>query len=629
MKKSMIQPLQKILITFLCALSILLPAQAMQNQLKDNPSPYLAMHGDDPVHWQLWGKDVLEQARREGKLLYVSIGYFSCHWCHVMQRESYSDAAVGAFLNKYFIPVKVDRELRPELDRRMIRFVEAIRGQAGWPLNVFITPDGYPVTGFTYLPRDNFYKVLQQLEKQWLKRHDEISRTAKKYFEQTEHDESKSSLISVGDESSARLPQFFISQALSIADLMQGGFGETTKFPSYPQLNTLMHLVADGVKAPHDVPEFIKLTLDNMASRHLMDPINNGFYRYSTDPDWHRPHFEKMLYDNAQLASLYLDADKIWPKRGYADIALRTLDFMRQFLRDKKGGYNASLSAVDVNNVEGGGYLWSKQELKQALTDKEYAHLKKIWRLDEIKDETFQANPLIGIGSNPADKEINHRILQKLRSVKKSTMPVDSKRLASWNSLVLMALVKAQRVDSSAARKRQMNELYRYMRDHFIKRDKEGVLQVVRFAGQQQSAETTLEDTAYLAAAMHAYAQQSGDPEAKKLAQDLVEQGFARYYRNKHWFQNNASLIPGDNGDLIIQDAVLQSPGSLLLQSALSMPELDAGLQQKAQAIAHRLTQDMLDTPYYYGSTILLQHRLRKQTASQDGLAPDHDNSRR
>ncbi len=617
----MIQPLVKLLITFLCVLGILLPVQAMQNQLQDNPSPYLAMHGHDPVHWQLWGKNVLEQARRDGKLLYVSIGYFSCRWCHVMQRESYSDKAVGALLNKYFIPVKVDRELRPELDRRMIRFVEAIRGQAGWPLNVFITPDGYPVTGFTYLPRDDFYQVLQQLEKQWLKRHDEISRTAKRYFEQTEHDESRSSLISAGDKSRARLAQFFISQALSIADLMQGGFGETTKFPSYPQLNSMMQLVAAGVKAPDDVPEFIKLTLDNMASRHLMDHINNGFYRYSTDPDWQRPHFEKMLYDNAQLASLYLDADKIWPYRGYADIALRTLDFMRQFLRNKQGGYNASLSAVDVNNVEGGGYLWSKQELKQALTDKEYAHLKKIWRLDEIKDDEFQADPLIGIGSNPADKAINQGILQKLRAVKKSTMPVDSKRLASWNALALMALVKAQRVDSSAARRQQMNDLYHYIRGHFIKRGRDGVLQVVRFSGQQQSAETTLEDTAYLAAAMHAYARQSSDPEAKKLAQELVERGFARYYRNGHWFQNNASLIPGDNGDLIIQDSVLQSPGSVLLQTALSMSELSVELRKTAKKIAQRLTQDVLDTPYYYASSILLQHRLARISHQKDGFS--------
>ncbi len=152
----MIQSLKRIYFLMLMACLPVFSAQAGEAALKDHPSPYLSMHSEDPVDWQLWGKEVLDRAKAENKLIYVSIGYFSCHWCHVMQKESYKDPAVGALLNKNFIAVKVDRELRPELDRRLIRFVEEVRGQAGWPLNVFVTPDGYPVTGFTYLPRDNF-----------------------------------------------------------------------------------------------------------------------------------------------------------------------------------------------------------------------------------------------------------------------------------------------------------------------------------------------------------------------------------------------------------------------------------------------------------------------------------------
>lgn len=616
----MIQLLKSFLIPFFATLMLLPFTVSASNSLKDNPSPYLAMHANDPVQWQSWGPEVLERARHEGKLVYLSIGYFSCHWCHVMQRESYSDVAIGAFLNKYFIPVKVDRELRPELDRRMIRFVEAVRGQAGWPLNVFITPDGYPVTGFTYLPRDNFYQVLQQLQKEWQARSDEISRVAKQYFEQTESSESRSSLVSVSRQNRDKITDFFIAQAMAIADELQGGFGETTKFPSYPQLNALMKLAADDKTIDPDVVQFIQLTLDNMASKNLMDHIHDGFFRYSTDPDWQTPHYEKMLYDNAQLASLYLDADSIWPGRGYAQTGLRTLDFMHRFLLDKDGGYNASLSAVDENNQEGGGYLWTKQQLQQALDDKEYAHLVKIWHLDDIQQASFPAGSLTGIASDTTEPELNRRILQKLGKVTKPRMPVDSKRLASWNALVLGALVKAQAFYPGKQSKRQMDELYQYIIQHFIQRSEQGGLQVVRFSEQVKSAETTLEDYANLAAAIQSYGQLVHNPQAQQLAQQLVRQALAKYFRNGRWFQNNASLIPGDQGDYIIQDGVLQSPSSVLLQTLNAMPQVDDKLHQQAQQLILRLTRDVLDTPYYYASGILLAHQLNQKSDTKPDM---------
>jgi len=284
---------------------------------------------------------------------------------------------------------------------------------------------------------------------------------------------------------------------------------------------------------------------------------------------------------------------------------------MQQYLLDKDGGYNASLSAVDESNVEGGGYLWTKQALQQALSEPEYAHLKKIWQLDDIGEASFQADPLNGIGAERQDAVINQRILKKLRQVKKSTMPVDSKRLASWNALALVALVKAQDADGSAQRRHQMDALYQYIRNNFIHQNDQGELQVVRFAGQHQSAETTLEDYASLARAMQDYAVNTGNKEAGQLALKLVQQAFMRYFRQQRWFQNNASLIPGDQGEFIIQDAVLQSPGSLLLQTVLSMPQADDKLREQARQLVQRLTRDVLDTPYYYASSILLEQQMR------------------
>lgn len=589
------------LITFLIVCIPVNFAHAGEAALTDHPSPYLSMHSTDPVDWQLWGKEVLERAKTENKMIFVSIGYFSCHWCHVMQRESYKDATVGAFLNKNFIAVKVDRELRPELDRRLIRFVEEVRGQAGWPLNVFVSPDGYPVTGFTYLPRDNFLSVLEQLNEQWLKRHGEIRTVAKQYFEQTETSETRSTLVAIDDEDGSKLTDLFLGQAMTIADELQGGFGKSMKFPSYPQLNALFKEIKANPKIDTDVIEFVRLTLDSMASFHLMDHVNNGFFRYSTDPDWQTPHFEKMLYDNAQLAALYLDAEILWPNSGYADIGLKTIDFMFRFLADEAGGFNASLSAVDEKNIEGGGYFWSQQELKNILNDSEFKHIQSIWNLTEGNNEEFQSNPLLGSGISKEHEGINKSILNKLRKIKKPVMPVDDKRLASWNALALRALVKAQAFDRNNNLTNAMHDQFDYIKKNFLDGKK-----VIRFAGQDKSAETTLEDYAQLAHAIQLYATETSKKEAHKLVAMLVNEAFSRFYREDRWIRDTESLIPGDQGDLIIQDSVLESPSSLLLETVFMMQQPEPEILQQATQLVTRLTRDVLDTPYYYGSSILL-----------------------
>ncbi len=614
----MIRPVTHFFYFMLFLFSSNFPALAAETALKDHPSPYLSMHSDDPVDWQLWGKDVLERAKAENKLIYVSIGYFSCHWCHVMQRESYKDPAVGAFLNKHFIAVKVDRELRPELDRRLIRFVEAVRGQAGWPLNVFVTADGYPVTGFTYLPRDNFYSVLGELNEQWHERHAEIKKVAKLYFEQTESAKTSPSLVELTKGGSNDVADAFVGQAMAIGDELQGGFGSTMKFPSYPQLNALLKMIRSNPEIDADVISFVKLTLDSMASYHLMDHVNNGFFRYSTDPDWQTPHFEKMLYDNAQLASLYLDAEFIWPGDGYAEVGLKTINFMVDYLADDSGGFNASLSAVDENNIEGAGYMWTQKELATLLTPSEFKHLENIWKLQEVTSEEFQANPLSGLGSEHEQLALNQTILNKLRQVTKPTMPVDNKRLASWNALVLTALVKAQDFDTKHLLKKQMNDLFEYIQSNFIKGDLSKGIKVVRFAGQEQSAETTLEDYAQLAHAVQFYADKTSNTKADKLVTALVNEAFARYFRVDRWIRDTESLIPGDLGDLIIQDAVLESPSSLLLETVFMMKDPNPVILQKARQLVSRLTKDVLDTPYYYASSIMLakQHQIKKLNLS-------------
>ncbi len=603
-KGQIIMKLHKQFLTFFQIFLLLAVSQSLQaSALENHPSPYLRMHQTDPVKWQTWGPKVLQQAKAENKLIFISIGYFSCHWCHVMQKESYSQTDIGEILNQHFIPVKVDRELRPELDRRMIQFVESVRGQSGWPLNVFITPDGYPITGFTYLPRNDFKNVLEGLSTQWSNDYKELSVVAKDYFLDSEKSEKKSSLLSLPDEHFSKVVDAFVSQAMLIGDDLQGGFGTTNKFPSYPHISSLLKAIQSNPDIDPDVIEFFHLTLDAMATKHMMDHVGFGFYRYVVDPDWQTPHFEKMLYDNAQLASLYFDAHTLSPDKGYADIALRTLQFMNEFMANGQGGFNASLSAVDIHNIEGGAYYYDAIEFKKALLPDDYAAIKAAWVFRD-EETLIQTQPLMGLGASLDSAVQMARIHHAIKAIPKDPMPIDTKALASWNALTLKAWVRASEHTKNKDIQQQTKEIYSYLIQNFIANGT-----VIKFAGQRDAAETTLEDYAQLAHAIQLYANYSHDEQAAKFAKTLTELAFKKYYKNKHWLRNVESLIPGDKGELVIQDAVFESPVTLLLETVFLMKNPDPEIKTLAIELLRRLTPDILDAPYFYSSLIMLRQQ--------------------
>jgi len=581
------------------------------NSLEHHPSPYLAMHADDPVNWQVWDESALKQAQDQNKLIYISVGYFSCHWCHVMQRESYSDSGIAELLNQDFVPVKVDRELRPELDRRLIHFVEETRGTAGWPLNVFLTPDGYPVLGFTYLPRAEFSNVLIQLQQQWRTRGDEISLAAKGFYLELQDRDTGIEDSAMQNWPLDTLVRDFVGQAMSVADELQGGFGEVNKFPQFPQLFSLMNLI-DAKQEDYDqVEKFVHLTLRAMAEANLIDHVNGGFFRYTTDPDWQTPHYEKMLYDNAQMVLLYLRAEKLWPNQGYRQIAEDTLQFLQSQMRHSQGGYVASLSAVDVNNQEGGGYLWSRQQLAQILSDDDFEYLADIWQLDQINSSVseFLARPLTSPGSGGEPKR-NSKIRQQLQAVDKPMMPIDDKRLASWNALMLQALVAAASLDEQYHD--PASRLYEVMRNNFIEGD-----HLVRFAGNATLAETTFEDYAYVSLAFYRYGQAFQDKQAIRLAEMLATLSYRQFFAQDRWQLTNRSLLPGEPGLWVIQDRVTASALSAWLEVVIQSPGIDPAIRQKASEILIRVSQAMVDTPYYYGTFILLRQQLGQAHTTQ------------
>jgi hypothetical protein len=584
------------------------------NSLAHHPSPYLAMHADDPVDWQIWNEAVLRQARLENKLIFVSVGYFSCHWCHVMQRESFSDAEVAQLLARDFISVKIDRELRPELDRRLIQFVDKTRGSAGWPLNVFLTPAGYPLTGFTYLPRPAFTSVLQQLQQQWLSRREELAKAAENLFIEMQNEAIGITDYTLPDRDDDQLTQAFLTQVMLVADELQGGFGDASKFPQIPQLLSAINLVDKAPGFEQEITDFAHLTLDSMATQNLMDHINGGFFRYTTDPDWQTPRYEKMLYDNAQMVLLYYRAESLWPGRGYRQVAETTLRFIESFMRHPAGGYVSSLSAVDINNLEGGGYLWDWQQLARVLSEKEYSYLRNLWQndLNEQAGETFLTGPLVGIGSS-GDAKVNTKIRQALQSVEKPIMPVDDKRLASWNALMLQALVAA--VHSDKQYRRTAEAQFEFMLKSFIE---DG--EVVRFAGNGDLAETTFEDYARVSLSFLEYGQALQDPRAIRWAHKLAVSAYVRYFENDRWRSSSASLIPTEPGQWVIQDAVTPSPQTAWLKVTLSSPTIEQAIDQKAELILHRVTRQMLDTPYLYGSLIALRQQLSETTERKTAL---------
>ncbi len=589
----------RILITTSLALIINLGATGAwaSNQLAGHPSPYLALHAGDPVNWRPWQAEVFKDARQDKRLVYVSVGYFSCHWCHVMQQESYQDEGIAKLLNQSYIAVKVDRELDPDLDRRLIEFVEKTRGSAGWPLNVFLTPDGYPVAGFTYLPSDVFANVLQELDDAWQKDQDQLADAARNFFETQMQDKENQAFLAPQIPSQEMIGAF-VSQTMLLADELQGGIGNASKFPNVPQLDTLLTIIQQNPELDKDVVDFVQLTLHMMASKNLQDHVNSGFFRYTTDPDWYTPHFEKMLYDNAQLAMLYLRAHELWPDQGHADIARRTLDFVEASLKHPDGGYMSSLSAVDVDNKEGGAYFWSREQLFAVLEDQEVEYLLKLWPV-ETKNGEFLIKPLTGQGAS-GESAKNLTILEKLRSRGSKSMPIDDKRLASWNAMMLDALTTASEIDSRYAERART--LFRFMRKNFYRADS-----LIRFAGNAETADAVLEDYAQVAKSFLNFGKRFESEDATRLAMQLTESAYALFLKDGRWQQKAQSLIPISPGKWIIPDQVFFSPMTLWIEVALEAPGLNPAVRAGAIEMLQRATREMLDSPYLYGSFIMLR----------------------
>jgi len=548
------------LLAALLAVLIALPSFALENQLAHHPSPYLALHGSDPVAWQEWNAETVARAKKEGKLLFVSIGYFSCHWCHVMQRESYKNPEIAKLLNANFIPVKVDRELNGALDVELQAFVEATRGQAGWPLNVFITPEGYPLTAILYAPPQDFLQYLTRLSTRWQQEAPALAQAAKAAAQE----------IPAAQEADAKFaPQIgvlyrqrLLEEALAQADVFRGGFGNVNKFPQTPQLAALLEIQTQ-TPSPK-LAEFLRLSLDHMSSLGLNDHIGGGFFRYTVDPDWQTPHFEKMLYDNAQLSSVYLQAAQVLKQPIYRDTALRTLDFMLAEMRDaQSGAFIASLSAIDTHGHEGGVYLWDKMALKKILAPADFTLIAKFWRLDRPAELADGYLPLQYNKATPAERTRLDKIYAQLKIERaKRVVPKDDKLLAGLNGLALMALAQG------AANEPRLRPAAKQLRDFLATQliTPQGLLKGMAQGKRLGSGD--LDDYAYVSAGLAAYARLTQSETDRELARQLATQAWEKFHTPRGWQLEQQPLLARPYFQRIVPDGASYSPAALLIKTS-------------------------------------------------------------
>jgi hypothetical protein len=585
-------------------------AAQIHNTLKNHASPYLALHGTDPVAWQEWNKETVARAKKEGKLLYVSSGYFSCHWCHVMQRESYKNNQVAEILNKNFIPVKVDREINSALDSHLIDFVERTQGRAGWPLNVFITPDGYPLVGMTYVPTENFISILNNLKVRWKNEKSLLEVIAINATNELSTIQKKSTAILTGGLAIKYIKQF-LSEANTMTDDMSGGFGQENKFPSVPQLNLMLSAYEN--KPEKELKQFLLLTLNKMATQGLYDQLGGGFFRYAVDPLWQIPHFEKMLYDNAQLAVLYMDAARIFKNEKFSQVSKDTLNFMMRTFQTSKGASIASLSALDDKGIEGGYYLWSRDELNKILNPDELKIVELIWQIEGVAD-IDGGHHLVEI-MNVKDaalflKFTESKVKNNFESAKKKMLavrnnrvvPRDDKLLAAWNGLALTAFAKAAKQFDSVEYARVAKEIKNYIYD-FLWIDNK-LVRVVK--NKKILGDAGLEDYAYVAQGLYHWLEYSDNKKDSAWLNALIKQTWARYYNEHGWRLSENSLLKYGQSQKVISDGVLPSASATIVNVALKTAEKnnDIKLMQKVEAALKVGHSDIANQPFWFASQI-------------------------
>ncbi len=420
------------------------------NRLADETSPYLLQHAHNPVAWYPWGAEALEKSKKEDKPILLSIGYSACHWCHVMERESFESEEVAALMNEHFVSIKVDREERPDIDDIYMSAVQIMTGSGGWPLTVFLTPDLKPFYGGTYFPPDDrfgrpgFSSVLNEVARIYGEHRGQVETTAEQL---TAHLQTLGQTSASAELLSPNLLRDAVRELAGRFDPRDGGFTPAPKFPPSGAISLLLRF--HHTHGDEDALQMAELTLQKMAAGGMYDQLGGGFHRYSTDARWLVPHFEKMLYDNALLVPAYLEAYQVTGKAEYRRVATETLEYVLREMQGPEGGYYSSQDA-DSEGVEGKFFVWRKKEVEALLGDRSETFC-NYYDVTEGGnwEETNILNRLLSDSQDidPSSDELSEgrRILLEARE-QRIKPGLDDKVLTSWNGLMIIAMARGFRV---------------------------------------------------------------------------------------------------------------------------------------------------------------------------------------
>ena len=511
------------------------------NRLVHETSPYLLQHAHNPVDWHPWGEEALERARGEDRPILLSIGYSACHWCHVMERESFENEEIAAVMNEHFVNIKVDREERPDLDDIYMHAVQMMTGSGGWPMTVFLSPDLRPFYGGTYFPPDDRYGrpgfkgILLTLAEAYRNRKDQIRESGEQI---TQNLQQMGRVHPSGDLLTEGLLLQAVRELEDRFDERCGGFGGAPKFPPSGSLSLLLRVWrkrgGEG-EGGEDLLRMVEKTLNHMAKGGMYDQLGGGFHRYSTDDRWLIPHFEKMLYDNALLAPVYLEAYQVTGNEFYARVARETLDYVLREMRDARGPFFSTQDA-DSEGVEGKFFVWRPEEIRDHLeegpaelfcryydvTDAgNFEHGQSALHVDRPLDEVARE---LGLGAGEAEAMLAEAKKELFEVRERRIKPaLDDKILTSWNGLMISAMAKGAQVLDDA----RYAEAAGRAADFVLSEMTEGDLLLRTHRGGRSKLNAYLDDYAFLASGLLDLYETTFDlrwlREAKRLMLVLIE----------------------------------------------------------------------------------------------------------
>ena len=589
------------------------------NALIDSTSPYLLQHAHNPVNWQPWDDELVKNARTDGRLLLVSIGYAACHWCHVMEHESFEDEEVAGTMNEHFVCIKVDREERPDVDHYYMSAVHLMGLHGGWPLNVIALPDGRPLWGGTYFPKETWLKNITAVAGFWK----ENPAQSEKYARDLQDGISRMFIPVIPENSPSPEKQIIkkgVNEWKKKFDMENGGRQGQPKFPMPVNLDFLLYY-AHSHNDSHTL-NFVKLTLQKMARGGIYDQAGGGFARYSVDNLWKVPHFEKMLYDNAQLVSIYSKGFQKFNEEEFKTVVYETVKFCERELSDDAGAFFSSLDA-DSEGEEGKFYVWSQQELENILGDdfslfSDYYHVNEKGRwehgnyilLRDLPDDNFAAKHNL---SPDALQQKVSRWKQKLMEVReKRVRPgLDDKTIASWSALFIQGLTDAYKAFGDEYFLQLATKTGNFISQHMAAPDgrlyhlwKKGVATVKGF----------IEDYAFAIQAYLSLYEVSGDEEWLKKARLLQDTVFSHFYDEESglFFFSEKGVQQAVSNHFQNEDNVIPSANSVMASNLhrLGLIMGDASLLEKTSKMLRYVTSHFSQYPHAFANWGILLLKL-------------------